>query len=207
MLWWSVFLLASLPACRLLLLVVFEALGAQATDPGKLVVLHTGEWTFWLLCATLAVTPLRRLGGFSRLAGVRRQLGLWTFFYACLHLLCYVVFLIGGRLEELLVDFGKRPYITVGLLAFAGLLPLALTSNRFAVRLLRRNWQRLHRLVYLVALLGMAHIIWQLRAGWLDALLYCGLMLALLALRLPGVLEWLLGLRRKYLTPPGKEVT
>ena len=196
-------MLASLPAVYLLVLIGLESLGslgALTADPGKYLVLFTGEWSFWLLSATLSVTPVRRLIGWGALARVRRQLGLWTFFYASIHLCCYVTFLIGGQLRELLVDFTERPYITMGLAGFVCLIPLALTSNRFSIRRLRRNWQRLHRLVYLIAVLAMIHVIWQIRANWLDAVIFCSLMSLLLAMRLPGVMQFLVSWRKHYLT-------
>lgn len=205
--WWTVFAAACLPAVWLLILVTLMpsgSPGALATDPGKFLVLYTGEWTFWLLSATLCVTPLRRLVPWQRLARVRRQLGLWTFFYACLHLTSYLVFLIGGQFQELLVDFSKRPYITVGLAGFACLMPLALTSNRYAIGRLRRNWQRLHRLVYLIGGLAMVHVVWQSRASWLDAATFCAVMLPLLLLRIPGVMTYLVKVRKKYLTSPAR---
>ncbi len=146
-----------------------SALGA---DPGEAVVLYLGDWAIRGLLLTLCVSPLRRLFGWPALARVRRMIGLWAFAYVCLHLLAYVVLLAGISLTEVVGDLVRRPYITVGALAFALLVPLAWTSTRGWQRRLGRRWQRLHRLVYAAMALGLLHLFWLTKDGFLDVSLY-----------------------------------
>ena len=124
------------------------------------------------LLLTLSMTPLQRLSGWGGWIAVRRQLGLWCFTYAVLHLSAYAVFLVGLDVEQLLVDLRKRPYIIVGMLTFIGLLMLALTSNRFSIRRLGKRWKALHRLVYPILLLALLHMLWVVRADLGEWLLY-----------------------------------
>ena len=136
------------------------------------------------LCLTLAVTPLRRLTGQAWLIRLRRMLGLFTFFHACLHFTTYIWFDQWFDPESIIRDIAKRPFITAGFAAFVLLIPLALTSTRAAIRRLGRRWQTLHRLVYLVAALALLHFWWH-KAGKNDfgtptvfALIIAGLFLA-----------------------------
>lgn len=138
-----------------------------------------GQWGLKLLLITLAVTPVRRWTGFNRLVAYRRLLGLFAFFYLALHFTVYLVLdqgLDGGAIFE---DIVKRPYITLGTLALTLLVPLALTSTRGAMRRLGRNWQKLHRLIYPAALLGVWHFYWQVKLDTLEPTVYA-LMLAVL---------------------------
>ncbi|WP_277053186.1 protein-methionine-sulfoxide reductase heme-binding subunit MsrQ [Zestomonas thermotolerans] len=160
---------------------------ALGGDPGKVLVDRLGLAALSLLLITLAMTPLQRLTGWGGWLAVRRQLGLWCFAYASLHIAGYAIFLLGLDLQQLLVDFAKRPYIFVGALAFLGLFSLALTSNRFSVRRLGRRWKRLHRLIYPVLGLVLLHMLWGVRADLGEWLLYAVLGAGLLALRLPGL--------------------
>jgi len=128
----------------------------------------TGDWTLRALCLVLAVTPLRVVLQVPALARLRRMLGLFVYFYATLHLLSYGWFDMGFELPEIIRDIAKRPFILVGFLAFVLLSMLALTSFNRAIRALGgQNWQRLHRLVYAVAVLAMLHFFW-MRAGKND---------------------------------------
>lgn len=139
-----------------------------------------------MLCATLAVTPLRRLTGFAALARLRRMLGLFTFFYACLHLTTYLWFDQWFDLLAILLDVIKRPFITVGMTAFVLLLPLAATSTDAMMRRLGRRWVELHRLVYLIAPLAILHFWWH-KAGKNDLAepaIYGAVVALLLAARL-----------------------
>jgi len=153
------FSLALLPLARLIYLGVAAGLGA---NPVEFVVRSLGTWALILLCATLAVTPLRWLTGWAWLLRLRRMAGLFCFFYALLHVLAYTGIDQHFDLAALVADVLKRPYITAGLAAFLMLLPLAVTSTNAMVRRLgARNWQRLHRLVYVVALAAILHYWWQ----------------------------------------------
>lgn len=125
-------------------------------------VLHTmGKTSLNILLITLAVTPIRQLSGFNALIRFRRLLGLFSFFYLVLHLLTYV--LLDQRLAwtTILVDIAERPYITIGILALLAMIPLAATSTRAMQRKLKRNWSRLHSLIYPIAILGVVHFQWQ----------------------------------------------
>ncbi len=139
-----------------------------------------------MLCATLAVTPLRRLTGRNGLARIRRMLGLFTFFYASLHLTTYVWLDQWFDLMAMARDIVKRPFITVGISAFALMLPLAITSTNAMMRRLGRRWSELHRLVYAVAPLAILHFWWH-KAGknnFFEPTIYGLVIAALLGARL-----------------------
>ncbi|MGE0313190.1 MAG: sulfite oxidase heme-binding subunit YedZ [Lautropia sp.] len=183
-----VFVCALLPLARLVLLGYHDALGA---NPVEAVTRSTGFWTLTMLCIALAVTPLRRLAGWPDIARLRRMLGLFAFFYACLHLTTWVWFDQWFELAGMLADVLKRPFIAVGLAAFLLLVPLALTSTRAMMRRLGRNWQRLHRLVYLAAPLAVLHFWWD-KAGKNDLaepMLFAAVVAVLLVFRIVGALH------------------
>ncbi|MBI5275222.1 MAG: sulfoxide reductase heme-binding subunit YedZ [Burkholderiales bacterium] len=137
-------------------------------NPQEYLVRATGDWTLRFLCLTLAVTPLRVLAGQPALARFRRMLGLFTYFYVVLHFLSYSWFDQGFDLPEIARDIAKRPFILVGFTAFVLLTPLALTSFNRAVKWLgARRWQALHKLVYVIAVLGILHFFW-MRSGKQD---------------------------------------
>lgn len=142
--------------------------GTLGANPAEALIRGTGDWTLRLLCATLAITPLRQGTGLHALARFRRMLGLFTFFYGCLHFLAYGWLDMGFVVAEIAGDIPKRPFILVGFAALVLMLPLAATSFNRAVKALgARRWQWLHRLVYLVVLLGLLHFFW-MRAGKND---------------------------------------
>jgi sulfoxide reductase heme-binding subunit YedZ len=179
-LWWLVFLLPLLPLAWLFDQAWTMNLGA---DPAQAIVKFTGLWTLRLLWITLAVTPLRRIFHWGWLQRYRRMLGLYTLFYAVVHVLAFATFILGWRPDLLLRELSERPYILVGSLALLLLIPLGVTSTRGMQRRLGARWVKLHRLVYVIALLAMVHFIWQIRSSFADQLLY-GL-----------ILIWLLGYR------------
>ena len=160
-----------------------EALGA---NPAEYLIRSTGDWTLRLLCITLAVTPLRVMLGLPELAKLRRMFGLFTYFYAVLHLLCYSWLDMGFELADIAADIAKRPFILVGFTAFLLLTPLALTSFNRAIRWLgAKRWQWLHRLVYVVAVLAVLHFFW-MRAGksnFAEVFVYASVLFALLTWR------------------------
>lgn len=157
-----VFLLCLAPLASLVWGVVANTLGA---NPAEALIRGLGDWTLRLLCLTLAITPLRQALGLPALARWRRMLGLFAFFYGCLHLLAYAWLDMGLDLGEIARDIAKRPFILMGFLAWALMIPLAATSFNRAIRALGgARWQALHRLVYVLVLIGLAHFIW-LRAG------------------------------------------
>jgi len=159
-----VFALALVPLARLVMLGALDALTA---NPVEFVQRSTGTWALAMLCITLAVTPLRRLFGWSSLMRLRRMLGLFAFFYACLHLLTYAWLDQWFDWRAIVDDVLERPFITVGLTAFLLLIPLAATSTNAMMRRLGRRWQELHRLVYAIAVLAVLHYWWH-KAGKND---------------------------------------
>jgi sulfoxide reductase heme-binding subunit YedZ len=181
--WWrpATHLLCLLP---LLLLVWRGWAGQLGPDPGEAVMGFTGEWGLRLLAATLLVSPLRHWSGRGALITLRRPLGLWAFAYAVLHLLTFCHFYLGWTAALFAEELAERPYITLGFTAWLLLLPLALTSTRGMQRRLRRNWQRLHRLIYPAVVLACLHLLWQSRSDIGEALAYMGVFALLLAWRL-----------------------
>ena len=160
-----VFVASLLPFAWLFYAAATDGLGA---NPAEALIRSTGDWTLRFLCLTLAVTPLRVLAKLPTLQRLRRMLGLFTFFYAVLHLLGYAVFDQGVDLAEIAKDIAKRPFILVGFSAFLLILPLAATSFNRAVKAMgARRWQALHRLVYVIAPLAILHFFW-MRAGKND---------------------------------------
>lgn len=158
-----------------------DGLGA---DPVKSITHRTGWWTLALLLLTLSITPIRRITGYNRLVQQRRMLGLFAFFYATLHLLTYVVLDQTLDLSYVGEDIAKRPYITIGFTAWLLLVPLAVTSTKGWIRRLGKRWVRLHRLVYLVATLGVIHFYWQVKKDVREPLIFAAVLGVLLAFRL-----------------------
>ena len=178
----SLFALCLVPAARLVWLGLSDGLGA---NPIEFVIRSLGTWTLTLLLATLAITPLRRLTGLNALIRVRRMLGLFAFFYASLHFLAYVGLDQFFDFRQILADIVKRPYITVGFTSFVLLIPLAVTStNAMQRRLGGRRWQRLHRLVYVIAAGGVVHYLWLVKKDITAPALYALVLILLLGLRL-----------------------
>lgn len=174
----GLFALALLPFARLLYLTVTQ----QFVEPLEAITRGTGDWVLYLLCITLAITPLRRLTGWNWVARLRRMAGLFAFFYACLHFLAFLWFDHFFDFAEMWRDVLKRPFITVGFIAFVLLVPLAATStNGMIKRLGGKRWQWLHRLIYLIAPLGILHF-WWMKAGKNDFAepIIVGLIVALL---------------------------
>jgi len=160
------------------------ATGGLGPDPAEALMHVTGEWTLRLLALTLLVSPLRAWTGWSLLLKLRRMLGLYAFFYGCIHLLSFLQFYVGWTPAGLLEELAERPYITMGFMAWLLMLPLAITSTRGMQRRLRRNWLRLHRLVYPAAILACLHLLWQARSDIGEALFYIGIFAVLLGWRL-----------------------
>jgi methionine sulfoxide reductase heme-binding subunit len=159
-----------------------DNLGANPIDE---VTDQTGIWTLRLLLITLAVTPARRLTGWNRLIQLRRMLGLFAFFYGGLHFLTYLWLDQFFAVEDILADVMERPFITVGFASFVLLIPLAVTSTTAMIkRLGGKWWQRLHRLVYVIAIGGVVHFLWLVKADIQQPLIYGVLLAALLGYRL-----------------------
>jgi sulfoxide reductase heme-binding subunit YedZ len=178
------FVLALLPFVRLIAFGFLERLGA---NPIEFITRNTGDWTLYFLCITLAVTPLRRLTGWNWLIRLRRMLGLFSFFYVVLHFMTFFWFDHFFDVEEMWRDVIKRPFITVGFIAFVLLIPLAATSTNAMVRRLgAKRWLWLHRLMYLILPLGILHF-WWMKAGknlLAQPILFATIVTSLLLLRM-----------------------
>ena len=178
-----IWLLCAAPLVDLIARAFMDLLGA---NPQEAMLRGSGLWCITLLLVTLGVTPARRLLQWPELVAFRRMLGLWTFAYAAIHLLGFWAFEHDFDAVDVLRDAAKRPFVTVGLLSFALLLPLAATSTASAMRRLGSTWKRLHRLIYLIAALACIHFFLH-RAGksnFADPLMASGLVLLLMALRI-----------------------
>lgn len=175
------FVVCLLPLGLLVWEATHDALGA---NPIEAATRRLGDWTLNFLLMTLTATPLRRLSGWNWLLRLRRMLGLFAFFYACLHVTSYVWLDQFFDWTEIATDIVKRPFITAGFVAFCLLLPLAATSNNAMVRRLGgRRWQALHRSVYLIAVLGVLHYAWMVKRDLALPLIYAAIAALLLGVR------------------------
>lgn len=184
----AVFVSALLPLAVYVYLAAQNQLGA---NPIEHLTRSSGDWTLYLLTLTLAITPLRRLSGQQWLQALRRMLGLFAFFYASLHFITFIWFDHFFDLDDIWVDVWKRPFISIGFAAFVLLIPLALTSTKTMQRRLGRYWSRLHRMIYLTALLALLHF-WWMRAGkqnFGEPILMGAIVLLLLAARAAGPIQ------------------
>ena len=177
-----IFVAALVPASYLAwaLLRAPEHLGV---NPAETLQLETGIWTLRFLLATLAVTPVRRLTGWHPIIQFRRMLGLFAFFYACLHLMTYVVLDRYFDFSGVWEDIVKRPFITAGMVAFVLMIPLAVTSTKGWIRRLGRRWQLLHRLVYFSAAAACVHFIWKVKVAVGEPVYYAAILGVLLLFR------------------------
>jgi sulfoxide reductase heme-binding subunit YedZ len=190
------------PACKPLLfitalgplawLVAGAATDSLGANPAEALIRSTGDWTLRFLCLTLAVTPARQWTGWTALVRLRRMLGLYTFFYAVLHFLCFAWLDMGFDFGDIVRDIVKRPFILVGTAGLLLMLPLAATSFDRAIRALGgARWRRLHRAVYAVGVLGVLHFFW-MRAGKNDFA-----EVAVYAAIIGGLLGWRLWVRKR----------
>jgi sulfoxide reductase heme-binding subunit YedZ len=176
------FVLALGPFARLVIAGFTDRLGA---NPVELLTRSTGTWTLVFLCITLGITPLRKFSGWNWLTQYRRMLGLFAFFYVCLHFTTYIWFDKFFDLHDIVKDVIKRPFITVGFAAFVLLIPLAATSNHWLTRKMgAKNWQILHRLVYLICILGVVHYWWLVKRDLTQPIIYACVVALLLGARL-----------------------
>ncbi len=176
-----VFALCLLPVVILAWQLYADQLGA---NPIEEIADASGEWTLRFLLITLMATPLKRLFSWHWAVRIRRMLGLFAFFYATLHLATYLWLDQFFDWSEIWLDILDRPFITVGMLAFVLLLPLAVTSTNTMMRRLGRNWKYLHRLAYVVPLLGVLHFWWLVKADVLEPLVYGAVLVVLLGFRI-----------------------
>ena len=176
-----VFAIALIPFFLLLLRILRNDLGP---DPAEELAIETGLWTLRFLILTLALTPLRRISNRIEFVRLRRMLGLFALFYATVHFMVWLTFLLGFRWSDVLEEIIERPYITVGFSAYLILVALGITTPKVMVRRLGKNWKRLHRLVYVASILGVIHLLWILRLDIGPAVFYGALVFLLLGYRL-----------------------
>jgi sulfoxide reductase heme-binding subunit YedZ len=152
-------------------------------NPIEYITHDTGIWSLRFLLLTLAMTPLKILTGSVLFIRLRRMLGLFTFFYASLHLIIYVWLDLGLDWPHFFEDVLERPYITVGMLAWFIMLPMAATSNKFMIKKMGKKWQRLHQSIYFVIILGSLHFLWLVKSDLTEPLIYAGIGLSCLLFR------------------------
>jgi len=171
-----IFFMALIPFIWLLLKAFQNDLGP---DPAQALSIETGEWTLRFLLLTLAITPFRQIFRMVEIARLRRMIGLFAFFYASIHFLSWMAFILGFRWLAIAEELVERPYITVGFLAYVILFLLGVTSTNSMVRRLGKNWKRLHKFVYAASILAIVHLLWILRTDVTEAVIY-GVLLAIL---------------------------
>lgn len=176
----AVWLLALLPLARLFWLGFNDDLGA---NPVEFVEHSTGTWALVFLLITLSMTPIRLLTGRVWQIQLRRMLGLFMFFYACLHMVTYVWLDFALIWDEMLIDITKHPRILVGLAAFLLTIPLAVTSNSYMIKRLKSNWKKLHQLVYLIAILAVVHYWMLVKKDLTEPIYYAVALVLLLSIR------------------------
>jgi len=176
----AVFLLCLIPLIRLVWLAIHDDLSA---NPVEFVERSTGYWALFMLLATLSLSPVRLLTGRTWQLQFRRMLGLFMFFYACLHVTSYLWLDYSFIWPDIIKDIVKHPYVLVGAAAFMLTLPLAATSSNLMIKLLRERWKKLHQLVYLIAVLGVLHFWWLVKKDIREPLLYALILAFLLLVR------------------------
>lgn len=175
------FLVCLIPLARLIWLGVHDDLSA---NPVEFVERSTGYWALFILMATLSLTPIRLLTGRIWQIQLRRMLGLFMFFYACLHITTYLWLDYSFVWADIVKDIVKHPYVLVGFSAFVLTIPLAVTSNNAMMRRLRSNWKKLHQLVYVIAVLGVVHFWWLVKKDIREPLMFAIVLALLFCIRL-----------------------
>lgn len=176
----SIFFFSLIPFFLILYKTIFDKLGPE---PVKEITHLTGEWTLLFIIFTLSMTPLKKITKLNIWISFRRMLGLFIFFYATLHMLTYVVIDYRLDFQSISKDILTKKFIFVGFAAWVLLLPLALTSSRKALIYLKDKWKKLHRLIYIIAILGVTHFIWLVKKDLTEPLIYAVIILILLLFR------------------------
>ena len=177
----SVFVLSIIPFFLITYKIFFNKLGHE---PVKEITHFTGEWTLIFICLTLSMSPLKRFTNLNFWVKIRRMLGLFVFFYATLHLLTYVVIDYRFDWQQITDDVIKKKYIFIGFAAWVLLIPLALTSSQKMIIVLKHNWKKLHKLIYVIAIFGSLHYIWLSKTIFFKPMLYFVIITVLLILRI-----------------------
>jgi sulfoxide reductase heme-binding subunit YedZ len=176
-----IFIVSLWPVSSLGFAIFLNNLGA---NPVEFIERHFGKWALIFLCLTLSMTPLRRITHMNQWILYRRMLGLFTFFYATVHLLCYIGLDYQFAWIDIKNDIIKHRYVLVGFLGWLLLLPLAITSSDKMIRKLKFNWKKLHGLIYLIAILGVLHFLWLVKKDITEPLIYAFIIFILFLLRL-----------------------
>ena len=175
-----IFLLSFIPFIIIIAKIFLDQLGPE---PIKEITHHTGEWTLLFLVFTLSMTPLKRLTNLNIWISVRRMLGLFAFFYASLHMLTYIGLDYQFDLSAISKDIFTKKFIFVGFTAWLLMVPLAITSSKKMMGILKKNWKKLHRLIYLISILGVIHFLWLVKKDLTEPLIYLLIIVILLILR------------------------
>ena len=177
----AVFLLSLWPICIITYQIFYNELGPEPVDR---IINHFGEWTLIFIILTLSMTPLKKITNSLEWIKFRRMLGLFAFFYASIHMLSYVGLDYRFDFEPLINDVLKKKFVFIGFSAWLFLVLLAITSSDKMVRLLKHNWKKLHRLIYVIAIFGSLHFIWLSKTIFFKPLIYTLIILFLLSLRI-----------------------
>ena len=177
----GVFLLSLIPFLIIIYKIFFNQLGPE---PVKEITHHTGEWTLIFIIITLAMSPLKKITKLNIWISFRRMLGLFVFFYATIHLMTYVVIDYRFDWQQIYDDVLKKKYVFIGFSAWLLLIPLAATSSQKMTKLLKKNWKKLHRLIYLIAIFGALHYIWLSKTIFFKPLIFAVIIIVLLMFRL-----------------------
>ena len=175
-----VFVICLWPLATIIIDIFYNNLGAE---PVKKVMNHFGEWTLIFICLTLLMSPLKRLTNLPAWIRFRRMLGLFVFFYATIHLLTYIGLDYRFDWQPIINDVLKKKFIFIGFSAWFLLIPLAITSSDKMVRILKKNWKKLHRLVYIISIFGVLHFIWLSKTIFFKPLIFLIILIILLLFR------------------------
>ncbi|MFZ2725047.1 MAG: ferric reductase-like transmembrane domain-containing protein [Methylococcaceae bacterium] len=198
---WLLIIICLIPLCTLFIDIAFERLGS---NPIQELHIRLGDWTLRLLWLTLLITPLQTITQWRGMAIYRQVFGLYSFFYASLHVLVYVTLDNDLEWHLMLIDIVQSPYVWFGVIAYSIILALGLTSSKYAKKRLGKNWKRLHRLIYFAAIAGMIHYFWQLKGNLAEPLFYLVTIILLLGFR---VLVWLKKRQfAKWMIPKSREL-
>ena len=176
----GIFILSLIPLLEITSKIYFNQLGPE---PVKEITHHTGEWTLIFICLTLAMSPLKKFTNLIIWIKLRRMLGLFVFFYATLHMLTYVVIDYRLDFQSISKDIFTKKFIFAGFAAWVLLLPLVRTSSKKAVIILKEKWKKIHKLIYVIAILGVIHFIWLVKKDLTEPLIYAVIILILLLFR------------------------
>ena len=175
-----IFTLSLVPIFFIIYQIITNQLGPE---PIKDITHHTGKWTLYFIVITLAMTPLKKITKLNIWINYRRMFGLFIFFYASVHLMTYVGLDYRFDLKSIGDDILKKKYIFIGFSAWLLLIPLAITSNKQMIKILKDKWKKLHRLIYLIALFGAIHYLWLVKRDLTEPLIFLTIILILLAFR------------------------